>query len=61
MGSWISGQSVNGIKIIKVSKSQTTLSYLMYVEVYSLIIVSWLLESVCLCPIMSDPIMGLLL
>jgi hypothetical protein len=38
-------QSVYGI-----DKLQTTLSYLMYVEVHSLIIISRLLESICLCP-----------
>jgi hypothetical protein len=42
-------QSVMGIKFIQDNKSQITLSYLMYIEAHSLIIISWLLESVCLC------------
>ncbi len=41
---------VNGIKLIQIGKSKITLSYLMYVNAYSLIIISRLLESVCLCP-----------
>ncbi len=35
---------------MQANMSQITLSYLMYIEAHSLIIISWLLESVCLCP-----------
>ena len=43
-------QHVNGINIIQVKKSKTAFSQLMYFEVHSLIIISQLLESVCLYP-----------
>jgi hypothetical protein len=44
MASWIKGskdQLVNGMKIIQIDLSQTTLSYLIYVEVILLLSVSY--------------------
>ena len=50
MGSWIMGSIGYGDQIYQIDKSQTTFSYIMYIEAHSVIIIRWLLESDCLCP-----------
>jgi hypothetical protein len=43
MGSQKCHQVVNGIKFIPIDKSKITVSHFLYAQVYSLIIIDWLL------------------